>query len=404
MNLTASYTETEQDINSADNQVFASGKTDFPTQDYEVTINQSIYSFSHWAGFDKAKAEVQLLDAELQAIRQDLIERVAERYFAALAANENFEAIKAEKKAVAKQYELAKEKGTKLGRKSDLLDAEARFFQVESREIELRNRLQVALQQLRELTGNVPASLTLMGEAFELISPEPNDPEQILQTALASNPEVAASRHAVEVANQQLRQEKGQRYPTLDLALRFNNSETEGTLFGGGSDVDTADIAVSLNVPLYSGGAVSSKIRESSRLLARAQQQLEMQIRRVQTDIFSAYDGILAAIAKVNALAKSVASHEQALEARQEESRAGLVPTIALLDAERDLFFARVEYANARYDYILNTLRLKRVVGSLSDADVAFVDGLLTGEDADLAAFTYYKSAGSFGALGSNNN
>ncbi|MGB1192702.1 MAG: TolC family outer membrane protein, partial [Pseudomonadales bacterium] len=373
--LTASYTETEQDINSADNQVFASGKTDFPTQDYEVTINQSIYSFSHWAGFDKAKAEVQLLDAELQAIRQDLIERVADRYFAALAANENFEAIKAEKKAVAKQYELAKEKGTKLGRKSDLLDAEARFFQVESREIELRNRLQVALQQLRELTGNVPASLTLMGEAFELISPEPNDPEQILQTALASNPEVAASRHAVEVANQQLRQEKGQRYPTLDLALRFNNSETEGTLFGGGSDVDTADIAVSLNVPLYSGGAVSSKIRESSRLLARAQQQLEMQIRRVQTDIFSAYDGILAAIAKVNALAKSVASHEQALEARQEESRAGLVPTIALLDAERDLFFARVEYANARYDYILNTLRLKRVVGSLSDADVAFVDG-----------------------------
>ena len=149
---------------------------------------------------------------------------------------------------------------------------------------------------------------------------------------------------------------------------------------------------------------MSSKIRESSRLLARAQQQLEMQIRRVQTDIFSAYDGILAAIAKVNALAKSVASHEQALEARQEESRAGLVPTIALLDAERDLFFARVEYANARYDYILNTLRLKRVVGSLSDADVAFVDGLLTGEDADLAAFTYYKSAGSFGALGSNNN
>ena len=393
MNLVASYTETQQDINSADNQVFASGKTDYPTQDYAVNINQSIYSFSHWAGFDKAKAEVQLLDAELQAIRQDLIERVADRYFAALAANENFEAIKAEKKAVAKQYELAKEKGTKLGRKSDLLDAEARFFQVESREIELRNRLQVTLQQLRELTGVVPATLTLMGDAIELSIPEPNDPKQILQAALASNPEIDASSHAVEVAVQQLRQEEGQRYPTLNLALRFNSSETEGTLFGGGSDVDTADIAVSLNIPLYSGGAVSSKIRESSRLLARAQQQLEMQTRRVQTDTFSAYDGILAAIAKVNALARSVASHEQLVAARQEESRAGLLPTIALLDAERDLFFARVEYASARYDYILNTLRLKRVVGSLNDADLAFIDSLLTGDDADLAALTYYKSA-----------
>jgi len=131
MNLVASYTETQQDINSSDNEVFASGKTDYPTQDYEVVVNQSVYSFSHWAGFDKAKAEIQLLDVELQAVRQDLIERVAERYFATLAANENFEAIKAEKKAVAKQYELAKEKGTKLGRKTDLLDAEARFYQVQ---------------------------------------------------------------------------------------------------------------------------------------------------------------------------------------------------------------------------------------------------------------------------------
>jgi len=131
MNLVASYTETQQDINSADNEVFASGKTDYPTQDYEVVVNQSVYSFSHWAGFDKAKAELQLLDVELQAVRQDLIERVAERYFATLAANENFEAIKAEKKTVAKQYELAKAKGTKLGRKTDLLDAEARFYQVQ---------------------------------------------------------------------------------------------------------------------------------------------------------------------------------------------------------------------------------------------------------------------------------
>ena len=131
MNFVASYTETQQDINSAGNEVFTSGKTDYPTQDYEVVVNQSVYSFSHWAGFDKAKAEIQLLDVELQAVRQDLIERVAERYFATLAANENFEAIKAEKKAVAKQYELAKEKGTKLGRKTDLLDAEARFYQVQ---------------------------------------------------------------------------------------------------------------------------------------------------------------------------------------------------------------------------------------------------------------------------------
>lgn len=393
VNFVLSRTETSQDINSSENRVFEKGSTDFPTDEYELSVNQSVYSFSHWAGFKKAKAEIQRLDSELVGIRQDLIQRVAERYFATLAANENFAAIQAEKKAVEKEYELAKEKGTKLGRKTDLLDAEARFFQVKSREIELRNRFEVAIQQLRELTGTIPASLAQMGDQVTLVSPEPNDPEQMLQMALDSNPEVTSRKHAVEVARQQLRKDKGGHYPTVDLALRYNNRDTGGSLFGGGSDIDTSDIALSLNVPLYAGGAVSSKVREASRLYSKAQQELEMQTRRVQTETFAAYDGVIAAIAKVSALDKSVNSHEQAVEARKEESRAGVVPTIVLLDAERDLFFARVEFASARYDYILNTLRLKRVVGSLSDVDLAFVDSLLTGENADLLAQNYYRSA-----------
>ena len=386
LDLYVSHTQTEQEIVSADNSVYQAGNTDYPTDEYTLELSQSIYNFSRWAAFDKAKAEQRLINAELQIVRQDLIERVAERYFAVLAANENYEAINAEKKAVAKQYELAKARGTQLSRASDLLDAEARYFQVQSREIELRNQLKTSLQQLSELTGSTPQSLTLIGESLLLVPPQPSDPEEVVRLALASNPQITSARHAVEAARQQLKQEQGQRYPTLDLSLRINNRETDGTLFGGGSEVETSDIAVSLNIPLYSGGAVSSKIRQSASLLSSAERQLEMRSRRVKTDSLAAYDGILSSISKVNALARAVAAHKKSVTARAEENRSGLIATTALLDAERDLFYARVEFANARYDYILNTLRLKKMVGSLSDADVAYVDKLLNGANRQLSA------------------
>ena len=389
LNFVFSHTQTDQEIVSADNTVYQAGETNYPTDEYTLEFSQSIYDFSRWAAFDKAKAEKRLISSELQGVRQDLIERVADRYFSALAANENYEAIKSEKKAVAKHYKLAKARGSQLGRASDLLDAEARYFQVQSREVELRNRFKAALQKLSELTGSVPQSLTLIGDSLLLAHPQPSDPEEVVRLALANNPQINSARHAVEVARQQLRQDQGQRYPTLDLSLRANNRETEGTLFGGGSEVETSDIAVSLNVPLYSGGSVSSKIRQSAHLLSSAERQLEMKVRRVRTDSLAAYDGILSSIAKVEALARSVKAHEMSVVARTEENRSGLIPTTALVEAERDLFYVRVEFANARYDYILNTLKLKKMVGSLTEADIAYVDTLLTGGEKQLNSFGF---------------
>lgn len=394
INFVISEKKTYQDIKSSDNQVFASGSTDYPTSEYELVINQSIYSYSNWAGFDKAQSDVERLDAELMGLRQDLIQRVADRYFAALAANENVESIKAEKKAVEQEYNLVKEKGTRLARKTDLLDAEARFYQVKSREIELKNRLQTSLQELRELAGVVPTSLALLGDSMKLVSPDPEDSGEWLERAVAGNPELAANRHSVEGAQYAVKQNRGEHYPTVDLTLRHNNRDTDGTLFGGGSEVETQDIVLSLNLPIYSGGGVSSRVRESVKLHSKAQQELELEYRKLQTEVLTAYDGVIAAIAKVEAMEKSVKSHELSVEARVEESRAGVVPSIVLLDAERDLFFARVEYSNARYDYILNNFRLKRAAGSLSEKDLLFVDSMLSSQSSELARISYYKSNG----------
>jgi outer membrane protein len=393
VNFVISETKTYQDIKSADNSYFAAGSTDYPTTEYELVLNQSVYSYSNWAGFDKAKSEISRLDSELIGIQQDLIQRVAERYFAALAANENVVSINAEKKAVEQEYNLVKEKGTQLARKTDLLDAEARFYQVKSREIELKNRLQTALQELSELAGFTPSSLSLLGDSMKLLPPEPADPSLWLENALVGNPELTANRHAVEGAQYALKQNRGAHYPTVDLTLRHNNRDTEGTLFGGGSEVETQDIVLALNLPIYRGGGDASRIRESSKLYSKAQQEFEFEYRKLQTEIQTAYNGVIAAIAKVEAMEMSVKSHEQAVEARKEESRAGVVPSIVVLDAERDLFFARVEYSNARYDYILNTLRLKRASGSLSEADLVFVNSMLSAENSELASASHYGAA-----------
>ena len=380
--FTATHIDTEQDIISSDNQVFASGSTSFPTEEHSLTISQSIYSYAKWAELAKSKGERSVGEAEFIAVEQDLLLDTAEAYFAALSVHEDLISIQAEVRAVKEYYDLVQAKRIDgLARKADLLDAQARYLQAHSRELEIRSRLRDALQGLREVTGELPASLKLLAENFPLVPPEPASPEKWVEMALVSNPELMALRKTVDVARDELRVQKGGHYPTLDLKIERKNRDTQGTLFGGGSEVETQEITFELSVPIYAGGNVSSKVREAVSLHSKAQEELDQELRAVQRDTYAAYDSILSDIAKIEVLQKSVEAYEVGAETKRVAYNAGLTSGLTLLDAERDLFFARTEYAHARYGYILSILRLKRTVGVLSEQDLEMVNSMLSDDE-----------------------
>ena len=378
VSLFGSRTKSKQKIVSSDNQVFAEGSTSYPTTEYTLSITQSVYSYSNWARLRQSEARTEQAEAEYIALQQDLMLRTAERYFAVLALLEDAGYIQSEKKAVADLYQLVQAKRRDgLARETDFLDAQARSLQVEAREVEIQSRLRDALQFLSETTGVVPIKMAQLGKALVLKRPDPLNQEDWLKVALEHNPELQVRSAAVEAAREDVKAQKGGHYPTVDLELRHNNRDTEGTLFGGGSEVKTNDIVVSLNIPIYSGGLTSSKVREAGSQLSQAMEELELERRAVKRKTFAAYDGILTDIAKLQALEKSVQSYELAAESKRLGYESGLSTSLSILDAESDLFQARSEYARARYGYVLNTLRLKRAVGVLTPEDLTQVNQML---------------------------
>lgn len=378
----ASRTETKQEIVSSDNTVYNKGSTSYPTDELSLSVTQSLYSYSNWAYFAQAKEDVKRVAAELEGVKQDLLMRVAEAYFDVLKKRDNFLGIRAEVTALEKHFELVElQVKNGLARTTDLLDSEARFLQAQAREIEIMNNLQDALQAIHEITGSLPSSMVTLGDEMALAKPEPYLVDAWLENAQDNNPMILAKRSALASARQEIRRQKGGHYPTFDFVFTQNNSETDGSLFGGGSEVDTQTFLVQMTLPLYAGGAVSSKVRETESLYNKSKDELELAWRETNRETRSAFTGVTSSISKVKALQKSVEAYELAVEVKQQSFESGVASSVTVLDAVRDLFIARTEYSAARYDYLLNNLRLKKAVGTLSDIDMQQINSALLGED-----------------------
>ncbi|MGM0785199.1 MAG: TolC family outer membrane protein [Pseudomonadota bacterium] len=384
--LTAERIERQQDIVSSDNEEYASGSTSFPTTTYGASIEQSIYDYSRWAELDKAKLEIQQASAELEVARQDLFLRVARRYFDALSLYENLHFVRAEKSSVEANFEMVQARHEDgLAREVDLLDAEARLQQVVARELEVENELRDALEGLAEVTGERPATLRPVNESLELSRPDPDSAEAWLELAVERSPRLEAATLGTDVAGQEVKVRRGGHYPTLDLMISYDSEETEGSLFGGGSEVETQDIAVSLSVPIYRGGMTSSRVREGESRISAAQSRLEGVVRNIDRRVQGGYQGILTAMARERSLTESLEASERVVESREVGVESGVIPVLDLLDAERDLFFARSELASARYDYLLSVLELKHAAGVLAPEEFERIDALL-GEETDVLA------------------
>ena len=373
--------EISQDIVSSDNEVFGSGSTSYPTTVYGISLTQSVYDYSRWASFRQADMETQQAASELEVARQDLLLRVSERYFDVLALQENLDFLTAEKEEVEtnlRQVRARYEDG--LAREIDLLDAEARFLQVQARELDLANRLRDAHNGLGEITGQAPDQLRLVRDDLQLQRPDPDAESAWTELALQRSPRLKAAELASDVAMQDVKVRRGGHYPTVDLSLNYENDETEGSLFGGGSEVETQTIRLNVNIPIYSGGMVSSQVRQGEQLINVSRSTQEQVRREIDRQVQAGYQGIITAMAREEALRESLRASERIAESRQVGFESGITPLLDLLDAERDLFLARSELANARYDYLLSVIRLKHAAGVLNAEDLVEIDGFLGDE------------------------
>lgn len=373
------YLKTRQDIRSSDNDVFGSGKTRFSTNSYGLVLTQPIFRFGDWQALKQSHARVAQAVAELTAAKQDHILRVSELYLSVLAAQDDLNYATAEKSAIERQLQLAvRRRQSGLATRTDEYDASARFALAASREIEAENRLDDAQQALIESTGQLIVDLSPLGASIPLLLPSPADVEHWVSESMQQNLAIEGRRQAVAISSKEIGRQKGGYYPSIDLVARLDNRDTGGSLFGGGSEVETADIAVQFNMPLFKGGGTNSRVRQATLEHLQALEELRLEEFLVMRESRSAYLGVISGVNRVDALAESVTAQESALEAKKRGYQSGINTALHVLDAERDFYLIKRDHAQARYDYLINTLRLKLAAGMLAEADLIAVNDMLT--------------------------
>ncbi|MGE0081594.1 MAG: TolC family outer membrane protein [Thiohalomonadaceae bacterium] len=364
-------TDTESDVPAA-----ATGSVDTDTTEYNLSLIQPIYHHDYYVQFRQADASIAQADAQYTAAQQDLIVRAANAYFGVLAAEDNLRFAEAQRTAFEQQLRQTRQRfEVGLTAITDVREAQARYDLSVSQEIAARNQLITAREQLRELTGEEYENLAKLGE-MPLVVPEPADVEKWVSTAMDQNLQLLAAEAFSRVQREEIRRQRAQRYPTLDLTASVGRTERDTGLV---TEVDNSVVGINLNFPFYQGGLISARSRQAEFQYQQALAQLDQQRRATVRQTRDAYNRVQAGISQVEALRQAVISAQTALDATQAGYEVGTRTAVDVLDAQQQLYSAQSEYARARYDYVLSTLQLKQAAGTLMPEDVALVNAWLTG-------------------------
>jgi outer membrane protein len=328
--------------------------------------------------FDQAKLQAQTADAQFAQAQQDLVLRVSQAYFDVLSAQDDVIAIEASKKAVSEQLAQARRE-FEVGTKTivDTHEAQARFDQIFAQEQVARGTLIVRQNALRSIIGREPGPLVPLAEKPALSPPQPLDVETWARQAEENSFSVVAARYATDIARLSTTLARNGHMPTLDLVGSLSQNRGGSINTTTTNTTRNATIGLQLNVPIYSGGLTQSQVREALLLEERAQQDLEAARRTANQSAKQAYTGVDFGLAQVRALESAEVSARSQLESTRLGYQVGVRINLDVLNATTQLFATQRDLKKARYDFLVNGLRLESAVGALDERDIQALNTLL---------------------------
>jgi len=353
----------------------------FGNASYTISASQPLYRQQNLLAYDQAKQQVEQADYTLASAQQELIIRVAQAYFDVLLAEYTIELTNAQKAAVAEQLAQAKRNfEVGVATITDTNEAQARYDAIVAQEISVQNDLENRRTALRAIIGRAPKDLKKLGPGFEPTIPQPNSADYWVDRALAENLAVRIARYNFEIASLEIERQRAASYPTLDLVGSFGQNYGTGTIQSNLDIVGrTAQIGVQLNVPIYQGGYVNSRVREAIALQESSRQGLETARRNALFNAQTGYNGVVNAAASVRAFEQAVRSSETALQSNRLGMEVGVRTNLDVLNQTQVVFQNRRDLANAYMGYLLSILRLKSAIGTLSEDDLLDINRRLRG-------------------------
>ncbi len=338
---------------------------------YTLSLQQSLYNSETIAQSNAVEANILQSEAEYKAAQQDLIVRTTEAYFNILSAEDSVEFAQAEKNAIGRQLEQAKKRfEVGLIAITDVKEAQASYDLSVSQEIIANNALDNAREALQVIIGQpLTEALNKLGDGVELIIPQPAKGSAWVKQALKNNLNLVSTEAALQAANENRKIAKSAKKPTVNFIASYGGNTIDSDT-SGNYDTDNLTLSVQLNMPLYTGGRTSAAISKAEADYASAQNNLLLQKRLTAQQTSTAFLAVVSGIGQVNALKQALISTTAALEATEAGFDVGTRTSVDVLNSLRETYGSKRDYASSRYNYLINTLKLKQAAGLLSADDI----------------------------------
>ena len=378
-NITANVAATRIEQESNNELITPSFVRSPTTQGYTFTLSQPVFRPQNLVQRDQADYQVRQAEATYGQAAQDLAVRTGQAYFDVLAARDTLALVGAQKAAISEQLAQAKrnfEVGT--ATITDTHEAQARYDLIVAQEIAAQNDLESKRRALQLVTGKEYEQLKALRVDIRLAPPSPNDMQAWVDIAEKQAYPVLAQEAATSVAQLEVKRQSSGHWPTLDLVGTYGTTKDTGSLQTGvGREITTSQLALQLAIPLYQGGGISSREREAAANYYKSRDDLLNARRTAALNTRQTYLAVINGIAQVAALEQALTSSQSALDSNRLGYEVGVRINIDVLNAQQQLFSTRRDLAVARYNAILNHLRLKAAAGTLRDEDLAEVNRAL---------------------------
>ena len=349
-----------------------SSTSNFETYKYGVDLRQPIYRKQNLVQMDQSKTQVSQADKQLHLSQQQLILRVTQAYFDVLIAQDKIDLIAAQKLAILSQLEQAKanfEVGTSTI--TDVNESQARFDLVVAQEIANINELQIAKRAIQALTGKIPQKLATVRADIKTSQLE-QSMDKWLEVAAVNSLNVQIQQDAARFAEQEVERLNAAHLPTLDAVASYTDSYANGSAsaFGSGNDLQTAAIGLQLQIPIYQGGAISSRARQAVLNYQKAQDDVEIARSNTELETQRSYLNLSTSIAQVKAYEQALVSSQSQVDSTKLGYEVGVRTSVDVLNAEQQYFLAKRDLLQSRYNYLMSIIRLKGVSGIVAEADL----------------------------------
>ena len=373
-NAGASASETDIRFIGAGSPFRSNGRNSFEAYNYGVEARQPVYRKQNLVQMDQTRTQVSQADKQYNLSQQTLILRTTQAYFDVLIAQDKIDLIVAQKAAILSQLEQAKatfEVGT--ATITDVNEAQARYDLIVAQEIAAVNEHQIAKRSVEAITGEIPDRLATAKSDLQVKHIE-QTMQDWQQVAVQNNLNIAIQQDALKLAEQEVERMRAGHLPTLDAVASYTDNYSNGSANGFGNELKNTTIGLQLQIPLYQGGAVSSRTRQAVLNKQKALDDIEIARRQTDLETQRAYLNLSTTIAQVKALEQALLSSQSQLDSTNLGYEVGVRTSVDVLNAQQQFYSAKRDLLQARYNYLVNIIRLKAAVGVVTEADLVDIN------------------------------